>query len=96
MSPDSLPLSQEVQAKVNEWRDAGIIIPQLPYMESAISLLTVCSVMSSFRRCGVDFTVAVRKPIFIISNQLGIKNVVSRKSMRQSGMYVEPLESGNG
>ena len=31
MDPDGLPLSTEVQAKVDEWRKAGIIIPELPY-----------------------------------------------------------------
>ena len=31
MDPDGLPLSTEVQAKVDEWRKAGIVIPELPY-----------------------------------------------------------------
>lgn len=31
MDPDGLPISKEVQAKVDEWRKAGVLIPQLPY-----------------------------------------------------------------
>ncbi|MBP6066803.1 MAG: DNA-binding protein [Bacteroides sp.] len=31
MSPDSLPLSSQVQARIEEFRKAGVVIPQLPY-----------------------------------------------------------------
>lgn len=31
MNPDGLPLSAEVQAKIDEFRRAGVIIPELPY-----------------------------------------------------------------
>ena len=37
MNPDNLPLSPEAQAKVEELRAAGVIIPQLPYREDDFS-----------------------------------------------------------
>ncbi len=32
MNPDNLPLSAEVAAKIDEFRKAGVVIPQLPYV----------------------------------------------------------------
>ena len=37
MNPDNLPLSPEAQAKVEELRVAGVIIPKLPYREDDFS-----------------------------------------------------------
>lgn len=37
MSPDSLPLSAEVQQKMNELQRAGVVIPQLPYTSDDFS-----------------------------------------------------------
>ena len=88
MSPDSLPLSQEVQAKVNEWREAGIIIPQLPYMESDFSAyglqrdVIVPADVAWTHRCGKE------ADIYFISNQQD-KERSFPVSMRQSGMHVE-------
>ena len=33
MNPDSMPLSPQVQARIEEFRQAGVVIPQLPYKE---------------------------------------------------------------
>ena len=46
MNPDNLPLSPEAQAKVEELRAAGVIIPQLPYREDDFF----------FFRCGTGCT----------------------------------------
>lgn len=37
MCPDSLPLSPQVQAKVDRWQKAGVLIPRLPYEEGNFS-----------------------------------------------------------
>ena len=37
MSPDSIPFSAEVQAKLDELRKAGVLIPQLPYKDDDFS-----------------------------------------------------------
>lgn len=47
MNPDNLPLSPEAQAKVEELRVAGVIIPKLPYREDDF-LLSVWNGMYFF------------------------------------------------
>lgn len=37
MNPDNLPLSDEVSSKVKEMREAGVLIPELPYMADDFS-----------------------------------------------------------
>ena len=37
MNPDNLSLSPEVQQKVEAWRKAGVVIPELPYAEDDFS-----------------------------------------------------------
>lgn len=38
MNPDSVPLSFEVETKIKEMREAGVIIPNLPYTENDFSI----------------------------------------------------------
>lgn len=38
MSPDNLPLSKEVQAKIDALRKAGVVIPELPYTAEDFSV----------------------------------------------------------
>ncbi len=37
MNPDNMPLSPEVQTKIKELKDAGVIIPEIPYLEEDFS-----------------------------------------------------------
>lgn len=39
MNPNPIPISPEIEAKKDELKDQGIIIPQLPYVENDFSLL---------------------------------------------------------
>ncbi|MBP1614251.1 MAG: DNA-binding protein [Bacteroidetes bacterium] len=69
MSPDSIPFSAEVQAKLDELRKAGVLIPQLPYKDDDFSAYglqrdaIVPEEVAWTHRCGEE------ADIYFISNQ---------------------------
>ena len=48
MNPDPVELSPEVKQKINELKEAGVLVPVIPFKEDDVFLLLIKGLMQSF------------------------------------------------
>ena len=65
MNPDPVELSPEVKQKINELKEAGVLVPVIPSKEDDLFLLLIKGLMQSFT---VAYLLALRKAVFLFSD----------------------------